>query len=102
MLQGVPVTPDTLAVDVIAQVRPGGHFISTEHTLRHFRQVLWQPELQERDDYTGWEAKGRKTLSDRVRAKVLRILETHQPAPIPPEAMQAMRRIVEEADQKYA
>lgn len=102
ILQGVPVTPDTLAVDVIADVGPGGHFISTEHTLRHFRHVLWQPELQERDDYAGWEAKGKKTLSDRVRAKVLRILETHQPAPISPDALKVMRAIVEEADQKYA
>ncbi len=102
LLQGVPVNPETLAVDLVASVGPGGHFFTTEHTLRHFREVLWQPELQERDNYQDWEAKGRKTLSDRVRAKVLRILESHQPAPIPPEALEAMQAIVAEADQKYA
>lgn len=102
MLRGVQVDQETLAVDTVAEVGPGGHFLGSEHTLRHFREEIWRPELQERVNYTAWEENGRKRLSDRVRGKVLRILEMHEPAPISAEAMETMRAIVAEADEKYA
>ena len=98
ILRGIAVTPEALAVDVIAQVGPGGHYLDTEHTLRHFRDEIWQPELLERENLASWEAAGGRTLKDRVRRKVLHLLEVHQPEPVPGDALKAMRDIVDKAD----
>ena len=101
ILGGVTVTPDTLAVDVIEQVGPGGHFLTQEHTRRHFRTELWVPSLMDRQMRRGWEASGRKTMAERVRVKVRDILEHHEPLLIPAEVEARLKGIVAEADERH-
>jgi trimethylamine--corrinoid protein Co-methyltransferase len=48
-LRGFDVTSDTLAVNVMDEVGPGGSFLSTEHTVKHMRSELWQPRVWTRD-----------------------------------------------------
>lgn len=102
ILGGITVTPETLAVDVIERVGPGGQYLTQEHTRRHFRAETWLPTLMDRQMRRGWEASGRKTMADRVRAKVLDILEHHQPMPIPAEVQARLKAIVAEADARHA
>jgi len=80
--QGIEVTPETLAVDIIDKVGPGGHFLGEKHTLRHFRE-FWLPELIDRSKVDDWETAGSKTLGDRVQEKLTGILETYQPPELP-------------------
>jgi trimethylamine--corrinoid protein Co-methyltransferase len=80
-MEGVEVSEETLALDVIDQVGPGGHFLGEMHTLRHFREN-WYPKLHDRRNRAGWEAGGRRTLGDRARARVQEILENHRPPPL--------------------
>jgi trimethylamine--corrinoid protein Co-methyltransferase len=101
ILGGITVTPETLAVDVIEQVGPGGHYLTQEHTRQHFRTELWFPTLIDRQMRRGWEASGRKTMAERVRAKVRDILEHHQPLPILAEAEARLKEIVAEADERH-
>jgi len=99
ILGGITVTPETLAVDVIEQVGPGGHYLTQGHTRQHFREEMWFPTLMDRQMRRGWEANGRKTMAERVRAKVKDILEHHQPLPIPAEVEARLKEIVAEADE---
>jgi trimethylamine--corrinoid protein Co-methyltransferase len=80
-MQGVEVSDETLALDVIDQVGPGGHFLGEAHTVRHYREN-WFPRLHDRHNRAGWEQAGAQTLGDRARARVQEILETHQPVPL--------------------
>jgi trimethylamine:corrinoid methyltransferase-like protein len=48
-----------------------------------------------------WEAGGQKTMADRVRAKVLHILEHHKPLPIPAEVEDRLRQIVTQAEERH-
>jgi trimethylamine:corrinoid methyltransferase-like protein len=101
ILNGVTVTPDTLAVDVIERVGPGGHFLTQEHTRRHFRSEIWMPTLIDRQMRRTWEATGKKTMAERVRAKVLDILEHHVPMPIPAETEARLKEIVAQAEARH-
>ncbi|MEE4601501.1 MAG: trimethylamine methyltransferase family protein, partial [Desulfobacteraceae bacterium] len=40
-MSGVPVTVDTLAINLIDRVGPGGHFLQEDHTMNHFRKVRY-------------------------------------------------------------
>jgi trimethylamine--corrinoid protein Co-methyltransferase len=102
LLSGVTVTPDTLAVDLIEQVGPGGHYLTREHTRRHFRAETWFPILIDRQMRRTWEAGGSKTMAGRIRARVVDILEHHQPEPLPGAVEQALRDIVAQADARHA
>jgi len=101
ILGGVTVTPETLAVDVIERVGPGGHYLTQEHTRKHFRTELWFPTLMDRQQRRSWEAGGRKTMAERVRAKVVDILEHHEPLPIPAEVKARLKEIVAQADARH-
>jgi len=80
-MEGVEVSEEDLALDVIDQVGPGGHFLGEMHTVRHFREN-WYPRLHDRRNRVGWEEAGRRTLGDRARAQVQEILENHRPPPL--------------------
>ena len=82
VVKGFEINEETLALDLIREVGPRGHFLTEPHTVKHFRQEFWIPELIDRDSFPGWEQKGRTTLLDRVKAKIKRILETHVPEPL--------------------
>ena len=84
LLAGMRFSPEQLALDVVDAVQPGGDFLSTEHTLEHFRQV-WYPSLLDRSDYTAWEAAGRPTLQEAARAAARRALDEHQPPLLAPD-----------------
>jgi len=80
--QGFNVDADSLALELMHQQGPGGQYLSTDHTLKHFRD-MWNPVLFSRQRLPTWKARGEKRLSDRLREKTLAIIESHQPAPLP-------------------
>lgn len=96
-MQGIPVTPETLAVDTIAAIGPGNHYLTHRQTKAHHRQQIWMPELISRKRYNAWEAEGELTLRQRARTKVLQIMETHQPQPLAPEILQEMAALLKSA-----
>ena len=101
ILGGVRVTPETLAVDVIERVGPGGHYLTQEHTRQQFRAETWFPTLIDRQMRRAWEAGGQKTMAARVRAKVLDILKGHEPMPIPADVETRLRAIVAQAEERH-
>jgi len=48
-LKGVRVDEDSLALDTIAQVGPGGEYLTCRHTLENCRKIPWQPEISARN-----------------------------------------------------
>jgi trimethylamine--corrinoid protein Co-methyltransferase len=101
ILRGISVTPETLAADVIEKVGPGGHYLTQEHTRQHFKAETWFPTLIDRQMRRAWEAGGSQTMADRVRAKVLAILESHEPLPIPPDVEARLVDIVAGAEERH-
>jgi trimethylamine--corrinoid protein Co-methyltransferase len=101
ILAGVSVTPETLAVDVIDRVGPGGHYLTQEHTRQHFRSETWFPTLIDRQMRRTWEASGSKTMGDRVRARVLDILEHHEPLPIAADVEARLKEIITQAEERH-
>ena len=73
-VEGVNVTEDTLAFDLIKEVGPGGNFVTAKHTRHYMRREHYQPALSDRDSRADWEAKGRKDIWERAAEKVTEIL----------------------------
>ena len=67
--RGIEVNEETLAIDAIEEVGPGGHFLTHSHTLRNFRKELWQPDLSDRQSWSKWVEGGKKRMEDRTREK---------------------------------
>jgi len=95
MMEGIQVDRENLAVDCIKRVGPGGHFLSDDHTLAHFREN-WQPDLTDRSTYDTWQSKGAKTFGQRAKEKIRHILENHRPEPLPQEAAARVDKILDD------
>ena len=89
ILGGAPVDEETLSVDVIRQVGPGGHYLEHPHTLRHFRE-MWYPKLFDRTHYEAWAAGPRLTLDEKINRKTIEILDTHRAPELPSDVLKEL------------
>ena len=81
-VSGIEVNKNTLALDIIEKVGPGGNFLTEEHTFKNFKNEMFMPELIDRSVYANWKKNGSKSLEARVNEKVKEILKTYKPEPI--------------------
>jgi len=101
IMRGISVNQETLAVQVISRVGPGGHFLDDDHTISHFKKEIWIPELLDRNNREDWDKAGCKSLGDRTRQTVQQILETHQSQPLEEKMVRELKAIIARADEKY-
>jgi trimethylamine--corrinoid protein Co-methyltransferase len=73
-VEGIKVSEETLAFDLIKEVGPGGSFVTSKHTRRFMRGEHYRPTLSNRDSRADWEAKGAKSTWERAAEKVKEIL----------------------------
>ena len=98
IMRGVEVSDETLLLDLIDKVGPGGEFMSERHTAKHCRAEIWTPALMDRQPWVNWQAAGAQTMLDRIKAKLREILATHQPPPLPDGAAEKIEAILQEAE----
>ena len=92
MMQGIVVDEETLALEAIANVGPGGHYLAQKHTRRHMRE-LFMPQFMDRRPYSEWESKG-DDARDWATNKARKILAEHQPEPLDPKISEEMEKII--------
>lgn len=95
--QGFEINEETMALDLMDKIGPGGEFLTSEHTLRHFREN-WFPDLIWRFPYEKWEKKGKKDLGTRANEKARHILENHHPKPLEKNLKAELRKLVKSMD----
>ena len=99
-VEGIPVTPETLARQVIEDVEPGGHFITQKHTVDHFKKELCVSRLVNRQSIDAWNAAGQPSMADRVKEEVRMIAETHKPEPLSDKALSELDRLKKEGEKE--
>ena len=96
LLVPVAVGDEDLALDVIREVGPGGEFVTHEHTFEHFSDV-WYPDLLYRGGAEAWVASDGR-FEDRVSARACKLMERHEPDPLPADVARAIQAVVTRAE----
>jgi len=65
------ITEESIGLETIVEVGPGGHFLDRVHTARHFRDEHWEPGVWSRQMLRPWMDEGRGLDVDRAREIVL-------------------------------
>jgi len=94
-LMSLDVDEETLALDVVASVGPGGHFLAQEHTRTHMRTSLRRGLPHEPAENGGY-----RDPVEVARAKVAWIREHHHPEPLEAAQQAELRRILAAADRE--
>ena len=87
-MHGILVNDETLALDLIDRVGPGGHYLEKDHTMRHFRDV-WYSKLFDRTNYDTWLKQGAMHFTERLREKTRKIMDRNT-EPLPTETIKEM------------
>ncbi|SMC94127.1 trimethylamine---corrinoid protein Co-methyltransferase [Desulfocicer vacuolatum DSM 3385] len=82
--QGIDVSSDTVALDVIDKVGPGGTFLMEPHTMKNFKNVLY-PELFQRTKAQAPGTTLEETFDDRLRTRTLELLKAPPKNPLSEE-----------------
>jgi trimethylamine--corrinoid protein Co-methyltransferase len=94
---GLDTSPAALALDVIHEIGPRGHFLRHRHTRQHLRQRVFS-------DLTSVQAPGsgnaQRDPVEVAREKVKWILENHQPEPLDPAQQTELKKILQAADRE--
>ena len=101
MMRGIEVNPDTIMLDLIEKVGPGGHFLEEPITAALCRREIWIPRLLDRNAYAIWAQKGSQSMETRVREQVKTILTNHAPPPVSSEKRQKINSIIQAAEERY-
>ena len=100
VLAGVDVNQMTLALGVIDQVGPGGHFLSQRHTMQFLEREQFIPPLGDRQTREKWAEAGGKGVADRAHERVKQILAEHQVDPLGADVEAELERIVREVEER--
>lgn len=76
-LKEMEVNPETLALDVIANVGPGGHYLGQKHTRMHMRTAMKRSITQQLDSASKY-----RNPREVAREKVAWIIKNHHPEPL--------------------
>lgn len=88
--RGIDLSDEGLAFDAIAEVPPGGHYLGTAHTMRHFRDVFYRAELFDYNSDEQWQLNGAQDSYARANKKVKQLLASYEPPALDPAIEQAL------------
>jgi len=96
LMKGIEVNDETLLLDELHRVGPGGHFLESETTRGRYRDY-WYPTLLSREIRPQWLERGGTTLGERLRKRALEIIEGHRPEALAAEKKAAVREVLARA-----
>jgi trimethylamine--corrinoid protein Co-methyltransferase len=91
-ITNMEISPETLALDVIQNVGPGGHFLAQKHTRKHMPRGMIRAVTQQIDSSGTY-----RDPLEVAREKVDWILKNHQPEPLEEKKQAELLRILEVA-----
>lgn len=78
VMAGLDMSEDQLARDAYQEVEPGGHFLGSAHTMRHYQNAFYEAELSDSENVENWEDKGAKDMRRRALDKWKKMLSEYQ------------------------
>jgi trimethylamine--corrinoid protein Co-methyltransferase len=91
--EGFSFTAADVAVDTIAEVGPGGHFLDRPHTLANMR-AFWRETVMDRTSWEAWEEAGRPDAARAAADRARKLLAEHEPEPLPEDVAGELDAIV--------
>ncbi len=95
LLHGFEFDEADMALDVIAQVGPRGHFLGQQHTRKHIRDFRLSRLLRQKGP-DGSQRDPREVALEEFK----RISETHHPQPLPKEVLSELNSILDAAERE--
>jgi trimethylamine--corrinoid protein Co-methyltransferase len=89
------IDKETLALDVIAEVGPGGHFFGTGQTIQHYESAFYLPMVFNTRSHGQWVEDGKLDATARAHQVYLQAMKECKPPTLDPGRREAIHAFVE-------
>ncbi len=83
-LEPMVVDDDTLALEAVRDVGPGGHYFGTPHTQARYRDAFYAPILSDWRNFETWAEAGKPTAYEKANRVWKEALATYEQPPLDP------------------
>ncbi len=98
--QGFMMDSESFALDMIAEVGPGGHHFDTPHTQARYQTAFHQASVSDRQNYETWQAQGGRDAAQRAHQLWKAMLEAYEPPPMEQSTQEALLEFVKRREQE--
>lgn len=99
-LAGLEISEETLALDMIAAVPPGGHHFGTPHTQARYATEFYPNFLSNRENFEVWEQNGGLDTAQRANKIWKQLLAEYEAPPIDEGVKTALEEFVERRERE--
>jgi trimethylamine--corrinoid protein Co-methyltransferase len=96
-VRGIEVSDETLALDAVDAVGPGGTFVAADHTAAHFRDELLLSPFFDALPWGVGDSLDRERFEKRAAARARELLAEERPPVLTPDQERAINEVVAEA-----
>lgn len=91
---GIDFSDTDEAMEAIAAVGPGGHFLGSPHTVDRYETAFHSPILSDWRPYEFWENDGASDAAERATARWKQMLDAYTPPPMDPAIAEELEAYV--------
>jgi trimethylamine--corrinoid protein Co-methyltransferase len=89
-LDPIRIDEESMGLEAIREVGPGGHFFGTGHTLARFERAFYEPMLSDWRNFETWQEGGAKSGTERANAIWKELLRSYEAPPLDPGIAEAL------------
>ena len=78
VMAGLDLSDDQFARDAYEEIEPGGHFLGSAHTMRHYKTAFYDATLSNSENVESWEETGSKDMRHRAYDKWNTMLDEYE------------------------
>ena len=90
MAQGIRWDDFDTALAAVADIGPGGHYLGHPHTLEHFQEAFFMPEMFDNNSIEQWEADGSVEITERALRHARALLAEYEEPLLDPGVNEAL------------
>jgi trimethylamine--corrinoid protein Co-methyltransferase len=92
--KGLDLSENAQALDAIAEVGPGNHFLSSAHTLNNYESAFYRSTTADANSFEQWESEGSLSATKRANKIWKDLLERYEQPAIDPAKLEALQEYI--------
>ena len=86
---------ESLSVDVIGEIDPGGHFFGSSQTMEIYETAFYSPMLSDWRNFETWQEDGARTATERAGKVWRQLLDDYEPPELDPAAVRELKAFID-------
>ena len=94
------VNEETLAIEAMREVQPGGHYFGTSHTMERYDSAFYSPIVSDWSNFENWKEAGGLDSAQRANAIWKQAINEYEQPPLDPAILEELEEYVAKRKQE--